>query len=64
LHIKRENKTFWVGWYRALPEFALLLISSWIKFWSVTVSTVRWRDTWTFFSASEYHVALAICDKA
>jgi hypothetical protein len=28
---------FWTEWWKALPEFSLLFISSWIKFWFVTV---------------------------
>jgi glucose-6-phosphate-specific signal transduction histidine kinase len=32
-----EDKRFWTEWQQALPEFSLLLISSWIKFWSVTL---------------------------
>jgi hypothetical protein len=34
-----EDKRFWTECYQALSEFNLLLISSWIKFWSVTVFT-------------------------
>jgi hypothetical protein len=32
-----EDKRFWTEWYQALPEFGLLLMSSWMKFWFVTV---------------------------
>jgi hypothetical protein len=31
---RRED---WTEWQQALPELNLLLISSWIKFWFVTV---------------------------
>jgi hypothetical protein len=30
-------KSFWIECWQALPKFSLLLISSWIKFWYVTV---------------------------
>jgi hypothetical protein len=33
-----EDRRFWTEWQQALPEFNLTLISSWIKFWFVTVS--------------------------
>jgi hypothetical protein len=29
----REDRRFWTDWYQALPNFSLLLISSWINFW-------------------------------
>jgi hypothetical protein len=32
-----EDKRFRTEWLQALPEYSLLLISSWIKFWLVTV---------------------------
>jgi hypothetical protein len=32
-----EGKRIWTEWYQALPEFDLLLISSRIKLWFVTV---------------------------
>jgi hypothetical protein len=32
-----RRQKFWTEWQQALPEFSLLLISSWIKFWFVTV---------------------------
>jgi hypothetical protein len=32
-----EGKRFWTEWQQALLKFNLLLISSWIKFWIVTV---------------------------
>jgi hypothetical protein len=28
----REDRKFWTEWWQALPEFSLLLISSWTKF--------------------------------
>jgi hypothetical protein len=34
---KREDKRFWTEWQQALLEFSLLLISSWMEFWFVTV---------------------------
>jgi hypothetical protein len=37
LDSRREDESFWTEWQQALPEFNLLLISSWIKFWFVTV---------------------------
>jgi hypothetical protein len=33
LNIKLEDKTFWTEWYQVLPQFNLLLISSWMQFW-------------------------------
>jgi hypothetical protein len=35
--IQMKNKRFWTEWWQALPEFNLVLISSWITFWFVTV---------------------------
>jgi hypothetical protein len=35
LNSRREDKRYWIELKRALPEFNLLLISSWIKFWFV-----------------------------
>jgi hypothetical protein len=32
-----EDRRLWTEWYQAWPEFNLLLISSWNKFWFVTV---------------------------
>jgi hypothetical protein len=37
LDSRREDKGFWTEWYQVLPKFSLFLISSWIKFWFVTV---------------------------
>jgi glucose-6-phosphate-specific signal transduction histidine kinase len=37
LDSRREDIRFWTEWYQALPEFSLLLITPWIKFWFVTV---------------------------
>jgi hypothetical protein len=34
---RREDKMFRTEWYKKLPEFCLLLISSWMKFFCVTV---------------------------
>jgi hypothetical protein len=34
---RQEDKRFWTEWQQALPEFNLLLISSWNKFWFVIV---------------------------
>jgi hypothetical protein len=36
---KWEDRRFWTGRWQVLPEFSLLLISSWIKFRFVTVVT-------------------------
>jgi hypothetical protein len=32
-----EDKWFWTESYQAFPVFILLLISSWMRFWSVTI---------------------------
>jgi hypothetical protein len=32
-----RRQRFWTEWWQALPDFSLLLISFWIKFWFVTV---------------------------
>jgi hypothetical protein len=37
LDSRQGDKMFCNEWYRALPEFSLLLISSWIRFWFVIV---------------------------
>jgi hypothetical protein len=37
LDSRREDKRFWTEWWKALPEFNFLLISSWIRFWFVIV---------------------------
>jgi hypothetical protein len=37
LDSRREDKRFWTAWKQAFPEFSLLLISSWMQFWSVNV---------------------------
>jgi hypothetical protein len=37
LDSRQEEKRFRSEWWQALPEFKFLLISSWIKFWFVTV---------------------------
>jgi hypothetical protein len=37
LDSRRDDKRLWTEWYQAFPEFSLLLISSWIQFWSVSV---------------------------
>jgi hypothetical protein len=37
LDSKREDRRLWSECYKALPEFNLLLISSWMQFWSVAV---------------------------
>jgi hypothetical protein len=35
--MRREDKRFWTDWKQAFPEFNLLLISSWMSFWFVSV---------------------------
>jgi hypothetical protein len=35
--MRREDKRFWTEWQQAFPEFNLLLISSWMSFWFVSV---------------------------
>jgi hypothetical protein len=37
LDSRREDKRFWTEWWQALPEFKLVLISLWLKFWFFTV---------------------------
>jgi hypothetical protein len=37
LDSRREGRKIWTEWCQELPEFVMLLISSWIKFWFVTV---------------------------
>jgi hypothetical protein len=37
LDSRRDAKTLWAEWQQAFPKFSLLLISSWIQFWSVSV---------------------------
>jgi hypothetical protein len=39
LDSKLEDKRFCTEWQQAFPDFNLLLISSWIEFWSVKVVT-------------------------
>jgi hypothetical protein len=34
---RQEDKRFCTKWQQAIPKFNLLLISSWIKFWSLVV---------------------------
>jgi hypothetical protein len=34
---RRKDRRLWTEWQQALPELNPLLISSWIKFWFVTV---------------------------
>jgi hypothetical protein len=36
LDSRREDKKFWTEWQQALHEFHVVLISSRIKFWSIT----------------------------
>jgi hypothetical protein len=33
----REDKRQWTEWYQAFPKFILLLISSFMQYWSVSV---------------------------
>jgi hypothetical protein len=37
LDSRREDKRFCTEWQQALPEFSLLLISSWIRIWFVII---------------------------
>jgi hypothetical protein len=37
LDSRQQNKRFRTEWYQALPEFCLHSISSWMKFWFVTI---------------------------
>jgi hypothetical protein len=37
LDSRRDDKRLWIEWQQAFPEFSLLLIASWIQFWSVSV---------------------------
>jgi hypothetical protein len=41
LDSRREDRRFWTEWKQALPEFNLLLISSWIRFWFDNVYNKR-----------------------
>jgi hypothetical protein len=34
--MRQEGRRLWTDWQEAFPEFNLLLISSWMKFWLVT----------------------------
>jgi hypothetical protein len=34
LDSRRDDKRLWTEWKQAFPEFSILLISSWIQFWS------------------------------
>jgi hypothetical protein len=42
---RREDKRFCTEWWHALPEFSLLLISFWIKFYLL----LTFPNTWTVF---------------
>jgi hypothetical protein len=37
LDSRREDRRFWTEWQQAFPEFNLILISSWDKYWFLTV---------------------------
>jgi hypothetical protein len=37
LDSRREDKRLWTEWWQAFPEFSLLLVSSWIQLWSVSI---------------------------
>jgi hypothetical protein len=38
LDSRQDDKRLWTEWLQAFPEFSLLLISSWIQFWSLNVA--------------------------
>jgi hypothetical protein len=44
LDSRRDDKRLWTEWQQAFPEFSLLLISSWIQFWSVSVVPVIYSN--------------------
>jgi hypothetical protein len=49
LYSRQKDKGFWTAWLQALPEFNLLLISSWIRFslaYSVLFKELRSKPTW------------------
>jgi len=48
LERKREDKRFWTEWYQAPLIFNLLLICSWMQFWSVVV-VPKFLNFATFF---------------
>jgi hypothetical protein len=35
--MRREDKRLWIEWQQPFPELILLLISSWMTFWFVSV---------------------------
>jgi thiaminase len=39
LDSRREDKRLWTEWWQAFSDFSLLLISSWMQFWTVSVVT-------------------------
>jgi hypothetical protein len=47
-----EHKRFSTGWSQAFPNFSLLLISSWIEFWSLGL----FPYIWTLPSSLRLHV--------
>jgi hypothetical protein len=56
LDSRREDESFWTELCYALPELNLLLISSWIKFWFLTV-VPKYLNCATVLSIS-YDIAL------
>jgi hypothetical protein len=45
---KWEDKRFWNAWQQALPEFSLLLISSWMHFWFINIIIPKYLNFTTF----------------
>jgi hypothetical protein len=53
--IKLEDKIFCTEWQQALPDFSLLLISSWIEFLSVKVYPKYFNCSEVFYYIFEYY---------
>jgi hypothetical protein len=49
---RQAEKRFWTESYQALPEFILLLISSWIKFLSIAIVPKYLKQLLTFWTLS------------
>jgi hypothetical protein len=41
--MRQEDKRFWTEWWQAFPDFNLLLASSWMSFWFVSVVPKYWN---------------------
>jgi hypothetical protein len=56
----REDRRFWTEWQQALPEFNLLLISYWIKFW-LGIVVPKYLNCATFFQRDrlDIHVLMS-----